>query len=608
MFAWHRFAVLLLVGACSFNEPLATDAGNTPTEINVAFETASSSADEMSNTLMIGVVLSGAPSAPVTVAYSVGGGTATPSTDFTVTSSILSFGVGEIRQEIPVTINSDSDEAEANETIVLVLGSPTGAVLGIPPTHTITINNELLPRVQFMSVTTATAEATQTMVAVTLDKAAAADSSITLAVTGTATAVTDFAIADGTVVMIPQGATTAMVPIGEVGDALDEDDETVIFGLTSPSANILVGTLATSTHTITDDDAPPVVQFAIATSSAAEDAGTPTISVTLSAPSGKTVEVDFARNNSSTAGADDATVVGAPGTLTFTPGDVQEAIAVTIADDGLDENAEVVNLGLTAPQNATLGALEVHAMTITDNDNPPTVSFELAASNVDEATTAVTVNVTLSSASARNISVPFTVDPASTASDPLDYSISTTPLSFPAGTLTRTITLDLVDDGLDELDEDVIITLGTPTNATLVAPSTHTFTINDNDGAVIVSWDPTQLNRTGPTQVLEGEPGTPVQFTYDLVLSDVSGQTVTVPLVISGDADDPADFSIAETLPIVFAPGETRKTITIDHVVDNVNEFGGDQVEDIIMTISATPTNAARGAPFVRIHSILDDD
>jgi len=483
MFAWHRLAVLLVVGACSFNEPLATDAGNPPTELTVAFETASSSADELSNTLMIGVVLSEAPSVPVTVAYSVGGGTATPSSDFTVTSSILSFGVGETRQEIPVTINADSDEAESNETIVLALASPTGAVLGIPPTHTITINNEILPRVQFMSVTTATAEATQTMVAVTLDKAAAADSTVVLGIAGgTATPTGDFTVTDGIVIMIPTGATTAMVPIGEVNDTLDEENETIVLTLRTPSPNILVGALSTSTHTINDDDLPPVVEFEVATSSAAENAGSSTIIVTLSAASGRTVLINFDQNASSTASASDATVVGAPGVLGFAPGATQATITITITEDSLDENPEVVDLDLTAPQNATLGARAAHALTIIDNDPPPTVSFSTASSSVTEGTASVTLEVTLSTASGLPVTVPFSVAAGSSATSPGDFVfVTASPLAFAAGTTAQTIQITIVDDAIGEPDDVLNVALGVPTNATSGAIETHVLTILDDD-------------------------------------------------------------------------------------------------------------------------------
>jgi hypothetical protein len=215
---------------------------------------------------------------------------------------------------------------------------------------------------------------------------------------------------------------------------------------------------------------------------AGEAAGTTTLDVSLSVASGKTVTVDVAfAGATATATAND---VSAGTSLTFAPGEVTKPITVTITNDTTDEDDEVFNFSLANPVNATLGTQTTHALTIQDDDDPPIVQFTAATSTKDDdaPNLAATITVALSAASERTITVPWAVDPASTANDPADYSVTVAPLVFAVGgSLTRTITVDVVGDsvGPPEPDETVILDLQTPTNASLGPTATHTLTITD---------------------------------------------------------------------------------------------------------------------------------
>ena len=56
-------------------------------------------------------------------------------------------------------------------------------------------------------------------------------------------------------------------------------------------------------------------------------------------------------------------------------------------------------------------------------------------------------------------------------------------LSIPSGTTTGTITIaNIINDTTDEADETVIVTLSSPSNATLGSNDVHTYTITDDDG------------------------------------------------------------------------------------------------------------------------------
>ncbi|MEO8703748.1 MAG: Calx-beta domain-containing protein [Kofleriaceae bacterium] len=601
-----RFAVLTmlaLASGCGFHSPAAVDA--TPSALpTVAFGAAGAGADESSGTVTVPVTLSAPADSPVTVSYQVSAaGTAMPGDDFTVGGSMVTFNVGETTQSIDVTILPDSNMTEANETIVLALASPTGAELGSPSEYTITIADHILPRVQFVQLATTAVESVQTMLAVTLDKPAEGVTTVEVKLGGTATRVEDYTIADHTVVTFQNGEQSAMVPIGEVDDALDEDEEQVTFLLENPSANVLVGAVSQASHTMTDNDDEPTVGFTATTSTLAESGGTTTVEVRLNVPSGRQVTVNFDRANTSTAQSpQDATVTGAPGMLVFAKGQVSKTISVAVVDDTLDEDTETVNLVLSGATNAQLTGA-AHSLSITDNDNPPNIAFMVATQSVTEASTDVTIAVVLSTASGKTVTAPFAaIGAGSTANDPADYTVTTaSPLTFAPGTTMQLVTVNIKQDTLDEPDETATFTLGAVTNATKVAPLAHTLTIvDDNDVAPVVQFDPLQADRA----IAEGDAGT-TPFTYDVVLDRASGFTVDVAIAFTGDADA-GDFT-ASGLPVSFAPGQTRKTITLNIIGDTQPENGSS--DQIIMSIDpGLTTNATVGTVDERTHTILDDD
>jgi hypothetical protein len=80
---------------------------------------------------------------------------------------------------------------------------------------------------------------------------------VALAISGTATPLTDFAALPSEVTL-PDGAATAIVTLTPVDDAVADADETVVLTLASGTA-YAIGTPATATHTILDNDGPQPV-------------------------------------------------------------------------------------------------------------------------------------------------------------------------------------------------------------------------------------------------------------------------------------------------------------------------------------------------------------
>ncbi|MCB0975995.1 MAG: PKD domain-containing protein [Acidimicrobiales bacterium] len=172
----------------------------------------------------------------------------------------------------------------------------------------------------------------------------------------------DFEAASGTVTFAP-GETEKDVDVTVYGDTLDEVGiwGAEWMGVTlSNSVNAVLpggwGNLAFGV--IVDDD--PTPSLSIGPAAVTEgDSGTTTLSfpVTLSAPSGETVTVDWttASGDEPEAGVD---YEAANGTLTFAPGETQKYIDVTVYGDTVDEpgiwGAEWMGLILSNSVNATL--------------------------------------------------------------------------------------------------------------------------------------------------------------------------------------------------------------------------------------------------------------
>jgi hypothetical protein len=105
-------------------------------------------------------------------------------------------------------------------------------------------------------------------------------------------------------------------------------------------------------------------------SSVNENAGTVTINVSLSAPSGKIVTVNFAvgaGGDTATAGIDYS--ASSVGTLTFNPGEQVKSISITVIDDGTTgENSESITITLSGAVNSTITGSASRFLFINDND------------------------------------------------------------------------------------------------------------------------------------------------------------------------------------------------------------------------------------------------
>ena len=148
--------------------------------------------------------------------------------------------------------------------------------------------------------------------------------------------------------------------------------------------NATHGTTTVHSATITDDDPPPVLSIADAVAVLEGNSGTTNASftVTLTGSTSQTVTVDYATADG-TATVADGDYTSTSGTLTFNPGDpLTQQVTVAVVGDTKYELDETFVVNLSNPGNATVSDAQGQG-TITDDDDPPSLSMADASPVAD---------------------------------------------------------------------------------------------------------------------------------------------------------------------------------------------------------------------------------
>ncbi|HQZ66160.1 MAG TPA: Calx-beta domain-containing protein, partial [Planctomycetaceae bacterium] len=254
-------------------------------------------------------------------------------------------------------------------------------------------------------------------------------------------------------------------------------------------------------------------------------------------------------------------------------GQTSGSVTFYITDDTLPEGDETATLTIQNPSpSLTLGIVRSRTITIHDNDPLPLVSFSRSNNDVNENAGSVQVGVRLNVVSTKDIDVPFTV--GGTAQRPSDYSLPAGfSVTIPAGQLSATFTLAIVDDGNAELTETIQFVMGIPTNAELSTLSgtatTHHVTIRDNDAAM--------LSFVGSSRTVNEASGS---TTLTVALDGTTSAPVSVPILIvnGGTASNPADYSLS-TMTLHFPANVPNPTASFN--VSVVNDTLSESLETI---------------------------
>ncbi|HEX8710071.1 MAG TPA: Calx-beta domain-containing protein, partial [Pyrinomonadaceae bacterium] len=476
------------------------------------------------------VTLSSTSTQTVTVNYSTSTtpGTATAEADYLAAAGMLTFAPGETTQTITVTVKGDT-LVEPDETFFVTLSSPTNATL-LDNQGQGTISNDDFAHlvisqvyggggntgapytndfIEIFNRGTTTVNFATTPYSVQYASAASS-----FGAANTITVINSGTIAPGQYFLIQEAATnTASCGSAPCGAALPTPDASGNINLATTGGKVAL-----------------VSGTAPVTAAACPGATTP-----ATTPNSLTI-VDFLGYG--TANCYEGTAAA--------PAHANTTADFRKAGGCLDTDQNSTDFFVSAPTprntfsptNDCSGGLRPE---ITINDRA-----------LSESNTSVAFTVTLSTASTLTVTVDFSTANG-TAIAGADYTATSGTLTFAPGDTSKTITVTVNNDALDEANETYFVNLSNPSNGTIL-DGQGLGTINDND--------PTPSLSINNASVAEGDSGTK---TLDLTvtLSAASGQTVTVNYATAdGTATAGTDY-VAATGMLTFAPGETVKTISV---------------------------------------------
>lgn len=393
---------------------------------------------------------------------------------------------------------------------------------------------------------------------------------------GTASASSDYIATTGTLGFAPgEISKSIFVPI--IGDSHVEGDETFTLTLSSPSGAILGGSAFSAEATIVNDDIPGIT-LALTSNDPSKDnkegdsdIKSVSFTVTLSEAAASQITVDYATANETGSGKASAgsDYTDTKGTIGFAPGEKSKVVLVPIFGDTQIESDETFTLKLSNPQGATLDSSNSVEATIYNDDKlaftiSPTTNASINEGDSGSKQLSFTVN--LSAAATGPVTVNYATANG-TASAESDYKTTSGTLTFaPGASLSQTILVPVLGDLNLENDETFTITLSNPSSGTdLGSVFSATATIINDDIPVVT------ISPTSSSSITEGNSGSQ-QLSFNVNLANASTSKVTLSYdTANGTATAGSDYT-ATSGTIDFAPGETRKTISVPILGDTTIE------------------------------------
>ena len=333
------------------------------------------------------------------------------------------------------------------------------------------------------------------------------------------------------------------------------DGHQVVLGVGTNAITVTVTAedrLTTQTYTVTVTRAAPPVTVAFdAGEYVVAEGDSVSVTVHLSADPERTVAVPL------TVSPARDYVSGVPDSLTFTAGETSKTFTLTVAEDRVVEDDEIVTLGFATllPHRVTEGDPASAAVTLEDDDEP---MWEVSVSAMEIAETGGTATVTVSTGG-----VSFTEDKTitlgfggSTATLTDDYTVASETLTLAVGDDSVETMVTAVSDALDE-DDEIIAVLASHGGNTIGTQQTVTITDDDDLPSLAI----------GNATADEGD-----DLIFTVTLTPVSGREVTVEWETSdGTAVVDSDYTSASGT-LTIAAGDMSGTVTVSTTQDELDE------------------------------------
>ncbi|MCW1923866.1 autotransporter-associated beta strand repeat-containing protein [Luteolibacter arcticus] len=527
---------------------------------------------------------SGDTTAALTVLVAPPGGTATLTTDYTLSPNVTaagsfrSFTIPAGAASLDITVDALNDTAvEGPEAITMQVVSGDGqfSASGYVSTAanaaemTLVDTDTALPQV---GVTASDAHSTEGAggdtgrFTFTRTGSTAAALNLTVAWSGTATNGTDHTTLPATVT-IPSGQSFMEVTVSPVNDSLIEGPEDVIATI-GTNATYVLGSTITAKVLVADDDTPTVTLVTLDSSSAEAGPDSGMFLFTRTGSTAAPLLVYYSISGSAYLGAD---YVPLSGQVLIPAGASSAQVALTPYDDDEGERAETVTLAVSSfPDGYKIGPDSTGTVTIADNNDVPVVSVRAGTVAGIEGGAGPAVVFHSTGTGSGTITLNYTVSGTATAG--VDYTALTGSINVPVNGSNETVlSIPLISDTLAEPSETVKITLTPGTGYRIVNDPSAEAIIRDNDSGerVLVS-----AYNSAPTEA--GAAGK-----FYISRAGTAGN-LTVSYTLSGTATDGSDYTGLTGSAVI---PDTERGVVV--AFTPVNDTLAEGTETVVLTVVA---------------------
>ena len=507
---------------------------------------------------------------------------------------VLVFAPGEVLRTVRYIIKDDS-ASDPMESWEMRISSVSNAVIGSTYASIHVAANDGASGAPVASIASAYADEKSGLAAfvITLDRPSTDVVSLSWSTAAqSATADADFTASSGAVSFLP-GEVTRTVYVPVLDDSVAEGDETFAVNLVAGTGVTVAELGAIGWISANDGTAVSTPVIRMLPAIANESAGYADVLVQLSAPSAQQVSVNY-RDYYETNGANYVDYAyGNSGVLTFAPGETSKVIRFSLVDDGSSEGAETFFANLYTPTGAVIGN-PYAAITIGASDGASGIPIVgVRGATVDEKTGRADFVVFLDKPSTDPVYVNWTTADG-TAVATQDYGARAGSAFFAPGDTVRVVSILILDDTAAEGDEIFTLTLSSPTGATL-GQTVGTTRIVANDATNVAT----------PVITIEDVVADETKGYVDVVirLSAPSAQQVSVNYADQSLQSNYTDYNDNYSGTLVFAPGETAKTVR--YAIND--DTAAEPAESFYINLT-TPVNALIGTPEALVTIAPNDD
>ncbi len=526
---------------------------------------------------------------------------ATPDDDFTPVSGVLHFAASQTSATISVPLHDDAVFEHDEQFFLDISGVTTTKSRGVGTIQ----NDDAMPTLSVKAPAPfleSNSNAQQVSFSVVLSSPAKLPVSVAYTTapgeTNPASAGQDYVLVSGILNFAP-GEVEHTVVVSVQGDTAIEPDETFSLVLSNPTEAQLDATNWQGKTTILNDD----TQISVGDITMAEgnSDSTAVFTVTLSPTVPIPLDITYATKSdpgvsAATPGQDYKSVSG---TLHIEPNQQSGTIAVPVIGDTLSEKDESFYLSIAAPKGVAVTRSQATA-TLRNDDGTPVVSLKAPTPVLEgnSGTRAAMFTISLSEPSGLPVSIAYSTAPGkvNSATATLDYVSASGTLIFTPGQTSKTVSVLVRGDILDEADETFTLTLSNPAEA-ILAGASATATITDDDTSVV---------SVGTASVVEGNAGkTFLRFPVSMSLASSRPVLVSyltgIAITNSARATANSDY-IPASGTLTLAPGQTRGTIDVAVIGDIIDE------EDEHLALGIKKVQGATAGTTVAEGVIRDDD